>query len=383
MTARADGQPGLSPTRASASSIGGGGYSGNVKVIGNTVYSNAIGIYEKANVNPPYGDTISDNLIYANTSIGLQIIGNAYTIVDSNTIYQSVGQAVAVSGGARGVHLVDNILDVDEGTIVTVAADSETGFVANHNLYYRGAQGAATLGSYGGTTAATLAPWQTLTGAGRDGQPRGRSAVREHRRGGWRAGRRRHGAGQRAGRQFRAAAGLAGDRRRHVVRRRASRPTCRAAPATTTRRPQHGHRLRPVHRDGCGRQQRARGQHRAVGERLAIRVSYALPFGFTFYGTTYTSVTVSAQGFLQFAGPDTPYYQTPSVAALEADVRIAPFFTSVYATTASVSTTATSATFTWSGRIYRGRRLQRLRHAVQRRHVPLRLRCREHRVTCR
>ncbi|MFI5380226.1 MAG: dockerin type I repeat-containing protein, partial [Tepidisphaerales bacterium] len=49
-------------------------------------------------------------------------------------------------------------------------------------------------------------------------------------------------------------------------------------------------------------------------------------FTFPFYGTTYTSASVSVDGFLQFAGPDSPGATNNSDATLLPDVRIAPFW---------------------------------------------------------
>ena len=82
--------------------------------------------------------------------------------------------------------------------------------------------------------------------------------------------------------------------------------------------------------------------------------TYTLPFGFSLYGTIYNTVTVSSQGYLQFSGPNYYGYDTPSVADLTADARIAPFWAlfNTYGATGDgvfVSTTASSVTFEWVG----------------------------------
>ncbi len=82
-------------------------------------------------------------------------------------------------------------------------------------------------------------------------------------------------------------------------------------------------------------------------------VTYTLPFAFSFYGTAYTKVIVSSQGYLQFAGPNSSGYDTPSQAGLLANVRIAPFWAPFYSYQTGngtfVSSTATSVTFEWVG----------------------------------
>ena len=328
--------------------LGGGGYSGNTSLIGNIVYSNAIGIDLHAIVNPPYGTTISDNLIYANTSIGLEIIGEYKTLVASNTIDQSVGEAIAVSGGAENVHLVDNILEVDEGTILTIASDSETGFNGSYNLYYLGPQSAATLGSYGGSTAATLSAWQMLTGQDVTGSlsgnpdfvnPAGADDVL-----GGPTTAQGGGLDDNFGLQPGSAAIDSGTSYGGVPVDDLAGRARHDDPAT----PNTGTGYDNFTETNAGASSVTAGNTVLWANGSQLSVSYMLPFAFTFYGTAYTSVTVSAQGFLQFAGPDAAYYQTPSAAGLESDVRIAPFWTNSFYSSATVSTTANSVTFTWT-----------------------------------
>ena len=354
----------------------GGNTDGYTRVTGNTVYSNAIGIQEVGGVVPPYGAIISDNLIYANTSIGLQIIGLGSTAVDSNTIYQSVGKAIDVSGGAQGVQLVDNILDVDEGTIITIASDSETGFSASYNLYYRGAQAAATLGSYGGTTATALAQWQTLTGqdivgslegnpdfvniAGADGVLGGPTTSQ----GG--------GLDDNFGLQPGSPAIDSGTSYDGVPVTDLPGRARHDDPAT----PNTGTGYDVITPTDAGASSVTTGSTVLWSNGSYYGVTYALPFAFTFYGTAYTSVIVSPQGFLQFAGPDTAFNQTPSIAALEADV----------ADRALLHGQLRNSRQRFYHRHVRDLHLvqqqllqhhQFLRHPVQQRYLPLRLRRRE------
>ena len=329
-------------------SLGGGGYSGNSQLIGNIVYSNAVGIIENAIVNPPYGDTISDNLVYANTSIGIQIIGQAKTLLASNTVYQSVGTAVAISGGARGVSLSTTSSTWTRARSSPLPPTARQGSPASTTCSTRGAQAAALLGSYGGTTATTLANWQTLTGqdvtgskegnplfvniAGADGVLGGPTTSQ----GG--------GLDDNFGLQPGSPAIDDGTSYGGVPVTDIAGRARHDDPAT----PNTGTGYGVFTETDAGASSVTTGTTTLWTAGSQVSVNYTLPFAFTLYGTAYTSVTVSGQGFLQFAGPDGSYYQTPSAADLEADVRIAPFWTNSYATVASVSTTATSATFTWT-----------------------------------
>jgi parallel beta-helix repeat protein len=128
---------------------------------GNTVYSNHTGI----TVAPYYLATaeVVNNLLYANTDQGLRLAGGTGHQVHNNTLYQPVGTAVGVQGGASHVHLSNNILWVDLGTVVNIAADSMTGFTSDYNLFYLGSSAAAQVGSWGGTALDSLESWTSST----------------------------------------------------------------------------------------------------------------------------------------------------------------------------------------------------------------------------
>ena len=57
--------------------------------------------------------------------------------------------------------------------------------------------------------------------------------------------------------------------------------------------------------------------------------NYTLPFSFTFYGRSYTTVSVATSGYLQFAGTDSPGTGSNPAAELLADARIAPLWASL------------------------------------------------------
>ena len=86
-----------------------------------------------------------------------------------------MGTSVALSESAVNTILADNIIWGDKGVILSLSDDSFTGFQALYNLYYRGAASSATLVSWGGVTYTTLADWKhaepTLNTGSREGNP--------------------------------------------------------------------------------------------------------------------------------------------------------------------------------------------------------------------
>src|SRR6202000_21843 len=103
-------------------------------------------------------------LVYDNVTTGIAITSGTTLSIVNNTIYQSIGQALTLSGVSR-VAVETNIQWVDGGDIISVAAGATTGFVSAYNLFYQGADATpATLGLWQGTAEATLAAWQTASG---------------------------------------------------------------------------------------------------------------------------------------------------------------------------------------------------------------------------
>ena len=146
-------------------------------VVNNQIYSNGLGVLANPNYNG--SATLIGNLIYANSAGGVVLSGGAgqsgvLNKIVSNTIWQSTGVAVAISGGAINTTLADNIIWTDVGTLITIASDSLSGFAAYSNLYDEGASSApASLVNYGGTVYATLAAWRAGSGAATVATPSG------------------------------------------------------------------------------------------------------------------------------------------------------------------------------------------------------------------
>ena len=146
-------------------------------ITGNHIDSNAIGIngtlYSGYN-----GPVIENNLIYQNTSTGVVLTGIGGKVIN-NTIYQSVGSAVLVQASATNALIENNILWSDLGSIVSVASNSESGFIAAYNLFYQGGRRGEhrQLGRHHGNHAGQLADRQQSGQVGQQDRQSARSST--------------------------------------------------------------------------------------------------------------------------------------------------------------------------------------------------------------
>jgi hypothetical protein len=126
-------------------------------VYDNVVYSNASGIQLAYS----YSAEVSANLIYANMNQGLliQAAGSSGAQIVNNTIYQRLGDAVTVQSMARNIHLRNNILWVQGGYDLSVAADSQAGFTSDYNLLYT--TGTGQVGLWQGVPRPNLLSWRS------------------------------------------------------------------------------------------------------------------------------------------------------------------------------------------------------------------------------
>ncbi len=133
------------------------------QLVGNYVYSNSVGIL--ADNTLFYGE-IANNLIYANTNQGV-VVDGMYGGGDgkllNNTVYQRVGDALRVEGGSKDLVARNNILIVDAGNAVSIAADSQLGLDLDWNLLQKGTDPNAHLGLWGSTIIDDLTAWQTTS----------------------------------------------------------------------------------------------------------------------------------------------------------------------------------------------------------------------------
>ena len=131
-------------------------YSASIQM--NVVYSNLIGIQTIGSTSQT---EISNNLVYANADDGLLLEAHAapYTLlVQNNTVYEPTGDAVHIDEQSSYVDLVDNILWTFTGYDVSVAGDSQVGFVSDYNDLMTSASGQ--VGQWQGVPRPDLRSWQ-------------------------------------------------------------------------------------------------------------------------------------------------------------------------------------------------------------------------------
>ena len=128
----------------------------------NVVYANSVGI-EGNSGSYTFSGEISNNLVYANTNHGIWVVRGSGAEVVNNTVYQQVGDAVRVTGGSSATNVRNNILWVEAGYAIYVASDSQVGFQSDYNLFALGSDLNADAGYWSGDQH-TLADWHTASG---------------------------------------------------------------------------------------------------------------------------------------------------------------------------------------------------------------------------
>ena len=129
-------------------------------VTDNTLYGDGAGIggslYDGGFGNNS-GALVQGNVIYANTNGGIIASAGRGLQIVNNTIDQTTGPAISLSGGGINSDVENNILMVTGGPAIIVTADSEVGFISDYNLF--DLSGGASVGSWEGVTYGSLASW--------------------------------------------------------------------------------------------------------------------------------------------------------------------------------------------------------------------------------
>nr|WP_161501480.1 right-handed parallel beta-helix repeat-containing protein [Rhodopirellula sp. SM50] len=285
------------------------------KINANQIYSNSTAIWVRGSLSVNTGDAdVTNNLVYANTNTGVYFLNARNSRFVNNTVYHPVGTAVAFARESSNFEVVNNIIIVEAGTGLSLSSDISN-FTIDYNLYH--VQAGANLGAFNGAHG-TLADWQTATGqegnsiigdpefvdidgadnllgvseAGVDGGVddnffRLSGSLAIDRGDSWAAPREDITGNSRSNDPGVANAGSNDYARIDLV---ADPPVVSGDPQTW-------------------RSDRASW-------------TLTLPFVFPFYGTSYTTVQVSSDGFLHFAGSD-PRYGAPSEGVLYRNRRIA------------------------------------------------------------
>jgi parallel beta-helix repeat protein len=129
----------------------------------NVVYSSPVGVAVTGN-----GTTLSNNLVYANTQVGIEVGAATKTTLVNNTVFELAGDAVRLQDRSADTTLRNNILWAENGFALAVAADSETGFASDFNVFFRSLFGSGSLGLWDGVARGSLAQWQAASGTDRN-----------------------------------------------------------------------------------------------------------------------------------------------------------------------------------------------------------------------
>ena len=128
----------------------------------NVIYSNGTGITDQRDNSSPTV-LIGNNLIYANTTAAIAILGNDGVTVVNNTIDQPAGVGVSITDNNSGTHLSNNIFAIGTGTGILVGPASQTGFASDYNLFWLTSPTAGAIGEWQNVSQLTLAAWQATT----------------------------------------------------------------------------------------------------------------------------------------------------------------------------------------------------------------------------
>ena len=275
-------------------------------VEGDYVYDNSVGIQTSGGYPYSYfSGTIANNLVYDNSNQGIVVSMASSPSVVNNTVYQVVGDAVDVQGGSQNVRLLNNILWTQSGYDINVATDSESGLSSDYNLFNLSSDPNANVGRWNVQNDSTLAAWQAA--AGQDGHslfgdpkfvnPAGADGILGYTsaNGGYDGGKDDN---------FSLSAGSPAINSGYSW----GLPTTDISGASRSYDdPGTPNRGSPDYFTApSGQSIYTTG---AIGTRQGWHGSDGyftldLPFAFSFYGVSYSSVDVSTSGFLQFAGSD-------------------------------------------------------------------------------
>ncbi|MFN7806599.1 MAG: right-handed parallel beta-helix repeat-containing protein, partial [Planctomycetaceae bacterium] len=125
-------------------------------VLENVVYGNTVGI-EAPSSYPRFHGELLNNLVYANSVVGIHIESGAGARVINNTVFQPHGNALLIDGNSLNTSLFNNTLWVDSGFNIIVSGDSQVGFQSDFNLLHT--TGTGQVAFWQGLPKSTLNAW--------------------------------------------------------------------------------------------------------------------------------------------------------------------------------------------------------------------------------
>ena len=206
------------------------------------------------------------------------------------------------------------MLWTDLGEALVVNAPAQSGFVSDHNLFYRGTGATGNAGSWGGVVPPSLADWQTASAQDANGLE-GNLLLLDI---------------DGADNAFGGPTGSGVDDNFNLA---AGSPAIDAGDGFNAPfedlfdRARHDDPTTP--NSGIGLDKLVEtdtGVNSFATTGTLNGTSYLLPITFPFYGTDYMFVSISPGGFLHFAGPDSIFASDNSLEELKDNVRIAPLW---------------------------------------------------------
>ncbi|WP_457423984.1 right-handed parallel beta-helix repeat-containing protein [Roseateles sp. P5_E7] len=135
----------------------------DAELLENVVYSNPVGIeITGADL------TVRNNIIYDSTTVGLRVNAVDGLEIVNNTFFEPTADAIRIEGASKNVNVRNDIIWAQSGIGIAVDADSQAGFSADNNVFFRAIFGTGRIGTWDGVERATLASWKAATGTDTD-----------------------------------------------------------------------------------------------------------------------------------------------------------------------------------------------------------------------
>jgi Ca2+-binding RTX toxin-like protein len=109
------------------------GFTGTIQF--SRIDGNATGIAATANLN------VLHDLIYNNTTVGLEVSGVANVQTSDNTFYTATGDNIRIENGSSNVEIQNSILWAQNGYDIYVANNSQSGYFSDYNTLFAGPNG--------------------------------------------------------------------------------------------------------------------------------------------------------------------------------------------------------------------------------------------------
>ena len=135
----------------------------DVELRENVVYSNPVGIEISGT-----DLTVRNNIVYDSTTVGLQVNAVDGLEIVNNTFFEATADAIRIEGASTNVNVRNDIIWAQFGIGIAVDADSQIGFSADNNVFFRAIFGTGRIGTWDGAERATLASWKAATGTDTD-----------------------------------------------------------------------------------------------------------------------------------------------------------------------------------------------------------------------